>query len=703
MHNLIKFGSWVGGDRDGHSGVTAKVTIQTILLQKRLCLRKYLTSVRILIQDISSSINQTKISKELEISIENDSKIFTEFSSKTKKLNQLELYRRKLDFIRLKIINTLENVEDKAEQVGLGRTLVATDTSTQLVQSSYHYIHPNDFLEDLLLIDNSLRQNKGDIIANGRLSLLITKVRIFGFHLAPLDIRQHAEVHNNAIDDIFHYIDLPKYTELDKKGKIKVLLDELKNNRPLGITSYFESYSETTKELISTMNVIRDSLNTISSRAIESYIISMTRNEADIYLLLLLLKETKLVVIEDNKVSSASLDLVPLFETRDDLLNSAMVMDNLFSNTLYRSLISVRGDIQEVMIGYSDSTKDVGYLLSNYRLIVAQQELVKVAEKHKIQLKIFHGRGGSISRGGGPTHKAVLSQPHGTVFKTKITQQGEVIGWNYSNPEIGRRHLEQIISSMITRSINDTKLLEAKNPAYLSKENMYNFELLAEYSGRYYEKLVKNNSDFIKFYMEFTPLDVIERATIGSRPSRRTKSDVQNIESLRAIPWIFSWMQTRLIFTTYYGVGSAFKEFEEKNEFSILVNLYQTWPYFTSLIDNLQMICLKVDLQIAEQYLKLSNSKNGKEMFQVIKDEYNRTVKYILLISTSKSLMEKTPDIQNSIKRRNPYIDPLSLIQIDLLQTWREIKNDEETDNLETLRQLLQTVNGIAAGLRNTG
>lgn len=704
---FIEFGSWVGGDRDGHAGVTSEITIQTLLLQKRLCLRKYLESVKKLIQNLSSSTNQVGISAELKESIASDTKIFREFASRTINLNRLELYRRKLDFVRVKLQNTLEQVELNAERVGLGRTLVGThQLHTGSNRSKFlAYNRSREFLQDLKIIDRSLRENKGTVIADGELSLLISKVNIFGFHLAPLDIRQHARLHRNAINEILSRISGSSLTNLDKGEQVDLLKSELLNSRPLGVRSFIHECSEETRELISTLEVAKQSLDLISPRAIESYIISMTRNETDLYILLLLMKETNLITIKDDRVDHSCFDVVPLFETREDLINAANVMENMFSDPIYRSLLETRNNVQEIMIGYSDSTKDVGYLQSNYQLFVVQRQLVDVAQSYNVTLRMFHGRGGSISRGGGPTHKSVLSQPPGTLNNMKITQQGEVIGWNYANPKIGRRHLEQIISAVITRSITDVTIANEINPAIPDPNYLDLFCKLAEDARIVYEELVKLNPGFIKFYLEYSPLDIIERTSIGSRPSRRTKSDVDDITSLRAIPWIFSWMQTRLIFTTYYGVGSAMEKFCNKSNLKELIEMYDKWPYFTSLIDNLQMVCLKVDLDIAQKYLELvkSDVDVGKQLFNQIKEEFDRTVKYILQITKSSSLMEHTPDIQNSIKRRNPYIDPLSLIQIELLKSWRANGRPDEHDTFSHQRALLQTINGIAAGLRNTG
>ncbi|MCY3410290.1 MAG: phosphoenolpyruvate carboxylase [Candidatus Heimdallarchaeota archaeon] len=700
---FLEFGSWVGGDRDGHPGVTSNVTIQTLLLHKRLCLRKYIEDTSFLIQELSSSTNQITVSDKLKDSIAMDAINFSDFTERTKQLNKFELYRKKLDYIQLKLRNTLEHVEKTAVNFGMGRTLVGSSHSglNMKLEKENYYFRSNDFLEDLQFIDISLRENKGGIIANGYLSTLINKVRIFGFHLAPLDLRQHTRVHHQAISEIFESIGIG--FQVNRQEKIDLVLRELLNPRPLGVENILKSLGSETRELLTTLKIILESLNHISPRAIQSYIISMTQDELDVYILLLMFKEMNLIEVKNNTICKACLDVVPLFETKEDLENAPNVLRRMLNQSLYRSMIEQRGNIQEIMIGYSDSTKDVGYLQSNYRLITAQQEFVNVANEFGIKLRIFHGRGGSISRGGGPTHKSILAQPPGTLFNMKITEQGEVIGANYSNPKIAHRHLEQIISAMIRRSVRDTVLEPKNNPSFPNQSYLKEFEDIAELARVRYEDMVKNNSNFIKFYLEFTPLDIIERATIGSRPSRRSTGDVSDISALRAIPWIFSWMQTRLIFTTYYGVGTAFTQYMESNGIEPLQELYKNWPYFTTLVDNLQMLLLKVDLPIASKYLNLVEYDSLKEIFDDIKGEYLKTCNAVMQIANISSILENSPDIQLSILRRNPYIDALSLIQVNLLAQWRELGRPESLGPSSLQRALLQTINGIAAGLRNTG
>lgn len=691
---ILEFGSWVGGDRDGHPGVTSSVTIQTLLLHKRLCLRNYLKSVKELLQDLSPSINIVPVSQELEQSIEQDEKLLPDFSLQTRNLNRKERYRRKLDLMRIKLENTLIEVDRIAEDVGLGKTLVGfRELDSGARGTLYH--RSTEFLHDLRVIERSLNENRGGVIAKGSLNRLILKVELFGFHLAPLDLRQHSKVHEIAITEILEKIGYHRVANLSRRQLAEILEQELINPRPLGISTYFENYSSSTQELISTLEVARDSLRRISPRSIESYIISMTRDEVDILSVLLLMKETGLIQVREGKVIYAALDIVPLFETREDLSKAPQVLENLFSNEFYRSFLERRQNLQEIMIGYSDSGKDAGILQSNFSLYIAQLEFLKVATEKGIELKIFHGRGGSVSRGGGPTHKAILGIPY--TPRIKVTEQGEVIGWNYSNPQIARRHMEQVISAMIKRGVTERFGNMQENPDIYVEV----FKSLAEESCRVYESVVKKDPNFIRFYLEFTPIDAVERATIGSRPSRRSSGEATSIDQLRAIPWVFSWMQTRAMFPSFYGAGTALQKAIAAGQLNLLKEMYQSWPYFNSLINNMQMVMAKADFTIAEKYQNLVIS--APEYFNQIKEEFELTKQAILNITGNKEPLSHAPDILNSIKRRNVYIDPIHLAQIRILKRWRQEGRPEDMGPRTLLRLLLLTQNGIAAGMRNTG
>ncbi|MDH5402395.1 MAG: phosphoenolpyruvate carboxylase [Candidatus Heimdallarchaeota archaeon] len=702
---ILEFGSWVGGDRDGHPHVTSILTLQTLLLQKRLCLKKYIESVKALIHQLSSSTTIVDVSNELKQSLLNDATLFPKFARNTADLNKFEPYRKKLDFIRIKLENTLELIETKAREHGLSSAVfVEFSMKNHYDHDNYYYKRSSELYDEIKLIYNSLLNNKGTIIAEGKLWDLLIQIEIFGFHLAPLDLRQHSKIHKSALNEMLLLIGLPSLVESSKERQMELLTKELLNPRPLGMFNLTNTMSDTTNELISTLQVAKESLEIISPRAISTYVISMSKDETDILSLMLLMKEIGLISIDNSRVTRVSFDIAPLFETKEDLENAPRVMENLFNNELYRSLLKLRDNTQEIMIGYSDSSKDVGMLESNFRLLTAQIQLLDVAKQHGIKLKIFHGRGGSVSRGGGPTSRAILSQHPGTVYNIKITEQGEVIGSNYSNQDIAIRHLEGILSAIIIRGVRDTVLSDSDNPAAPKEVFIQNLAKIANQSRIKYESLVKENPNFIPFYFDFTPLDLIERASIGSRPSRRTSGIAKDISSLRAIPWVFSFMQCRLVFPAYFGTGTGLSELLNTTDIGDFKLMYKEWPYFESIINNLQMVLLKGDMNIAEKYLKLVSYPDvGLELFNVMKAEFELTVRLVLQITGNEQLLSNSPNIRESIVRRNPYIDPLSLIQINLLRNWRNQQRPDDLDAKSILTALLLTVNGIAAGLRNTG
>lgn len=693
---FITFGSWVGGDRDGHSGVTALTSYKTMLLYKRLCVRKYIETIHRLLNDLSSSTNFVKISNELQDSIQADMELFPEISQATERLNKDEPYRKKLDFIRLKLENTLLEIDSAAKKRGIAPTLVGSQTQRQ--RKGFFYFRSSQLLDDLRVIQNSLKKNKGKIISNGLLRSLISQVRTFGFFLAPLDFRQDSSVHRTAIDEILGKIGLPILSSLSNKEQYHVLVNELRSKRPLGVhaLSLAHNLSAPTAELLATLTIAKDGLEEISPRIINSYIISMTHNEIDILIMLLLIKEMGLLKIDDD-VKRAYFNVVPLFETKEALQHAPDVMAKLFANDIYYSYLRRRGFVQEIMLGYSDSNKDVGYLESNYLLLNVQVKLVEVAAKRKIKLKIFHGRGGSVSRGGGPTNQAILAQPAGTTSLVKITEQGEVIRGKYADPELAYRNLEQLANAMIVRGV-ETKVKISNKSTYPENYLQY-FKELAEDSAEMYEDTVKHNPEFLEFYLTTTPLDLIERMIIGSRPSRRKSTVHKGIHSLRAIPWVFSWMQTRLLFPGFYGTGNAFRKFEEKHGIEILQNMYQDWKYFTTVIDNLQQVLFKVDCMIAERYV----DPKHLQLYNQIKDEYEKSREMVLKITNSSQLLENQKNIRLQIALRKPYIDPLSFIQAELLKEWRIAGSPSDMSPEGLQRALLSTINGIAAGLRNTG
>jgi phosphoenolpyruvate carboxylase len=557
----------------------------------------------------------------------------------------------------------------------------------------YYYSYKEELLDDLYLIDKSLRENKGEHLAESGLKRLIRQVEIFGFHLAKLDIRQHSGVHSEAISEITERINLIKYKDMDEDTRLIWLSREIENIRPL--VPQWIALSEETTEVLKTLKCVKHSLEEISSEAIDTYVVSMTENASDILEVLLLAKEAGLYIRDKSNIISL-INIVPLFETINDFRRAPEIMRKLYSNPIHAEHLKARGNISEIMIGYSDSNKDGGLLCASWESYKAQRALKKVADGFKIRQKIFHGRGGTVSRGGGPTNQAILARAPGTVDGLiKITEQGEVIYSNYSLPEIAKNNLELITSAVIIVSLNEEEI----KPYW--EEVM---EEISENARQIWRALVYEDPDFYTYFEQSTPITMISEMHIGSRPSRRKQS--KSIEDLRAIPWVFSWTQNRHLITGVYSVGSALDTFIKKNpdrNIEVLRDMYVSWKFFRSFIDNVQMTTAKADMWIALEYSFLVKPRGiGKRIFQRIRDEYRLTEEVILKITEQERVLDNNPFLQKTIELRDPYIDPLSYIQVGLLRRLSkgDLTGDERSRLIENLKL---TINGIAAGMKSTG
>jgi phosphoenolpyruvate carboxylase len=670
--SFIRFGSWVGGDRDGNPFVTAEVTYEVMRMQKTLALEKYLEAIEQIKRQLSSSAKIVPVSPDLIESIKRDRDLIPEeFDIK----NPVEFYRIKLEYIRKKLINNILATENREATEGPS------------------YSIKEELLDDLHLIDKSLRENKGVRLADSRLKKLIRQVDLFGFHLAKLDIRQHSSLHTNSISEITERLGLAKYSDMDEHQRVSWLSGELTNPRPL-IPQWLK-LSEETGEVLQTLRCVGHCLEEISPEAIDTYVVSMTHNASNVLEVLLLAKESGLFFADGNTIVS-EINVVPLFETIDDFKRSATVMRNLYSNPVYRKHLEARGNISEVMIGYSDSGKDGGLLSASWESYKAQISLKQTADEFGLRHRLFHGRGGTVSRGGGPTNQAILARPAGTVDGIiKITEQGEVIYNNYALPEIARDNLELVTSAVMLTSLKR----EASKAEW--EEVM---EEIADAARRIWRALVYEDPDFYKYFRQATPISIIEQMGIGSRPAKRKKTD--GIEDLRAIPWVFSWTQNRHLITGLYSVGSAFAGFIKKDpdkNLNILQDMYKNWSFFKSHIDNIQMTLAKADMWIALEYSFLVKPREiGKRIFEKIRNEHRLTERVILDITKQEKILDYNPFLQRSIELRNPYIDSLSYIQVGLLR--RLSKGDyEEGEESNLIDNLKLSINGIAAGLKNTG
>jgi len=677
---VLRFGSWMGGDRDGNPNVTPPLTVATVRMLAQAVRKRYLRSMEELSRRLSNSSHQAGVSDDLKVFIEKNALLFPAVAESGRTRYPRELYRQACGFIREKLRRSLLAVEQ-----------TQLDWDGPVEMDNLAYFESAELLKDMRMLQHSLLTNKGSAVAAGSLHRFIRQVDVFGLHLATLDCRQHSERHQNALTEVLAHAGVcPDYSKLDEDQRIALLAAELNNPRPL-IPAKLDFTPETI-ETIETFRSISAILQQLSPDAIDSYIISMTRGASDILTALLFAREAGLF---QPARGFSRLNIAPLFETGADLAGGAKILEACLRVPVYREHIRLRGNVQEVMIGYSDSNKDVGFLAANWALYKAQSAIRDVAAREGIELRLFHGRGGAIGRGGGPANKAILAQPPGTVGnQIKLTEQGEVIADRYGLPKIAHRHLEQVLHAVLLAGL--------ERRADPPKEWELALDRVAELSRKYYRKLVYETPSFIEYFRAATPINEISRLNLGSRPGSRKKSD--RIEDLRAIPWVFSWMQNRHTLPGWYGLGYALESFaaEGNAQLALLQEMYERWPFFRTLLENAQMILGKADMQIAARYAELvPNRAVASDIFGEIQREYQRSSTIICRIAKINRLLDDSPVLQHSIDRRNPYVDPLSFIQVELL---RRLRNNPDASQIAPLEeQILLTISGIAAGLKNTG
>jgi phosphoenolpyruvate carboxylase len=673
--SLISFGSWVGGDRDGNPFVTSEKTKWALISHKRLVLSKYREIIAALISKLSISMQLILPDKELLASIKQDARDMGEEGQTIIARNPHEPYRQKLSLMK--------------------RKLEGTNTDRE----KFCYRNIQEFIEDLNIIRNSLNATKGERIAKLEIEPIIRQAETFGFHLAKLDIRQHSGVHRMAVAELLNKAGIVKsgYLALSEKEKVNLLSKELTSIRPL--VPNYAHLSPETKEALDTFRIVRYVQDDLSWDAIGSYIVSMTHNPSDILTVQLLAKEAGLCGIRDDKELFNRLDIVPLFETIDDLRRAPEILKELFSNRTYRKYLAKRDNIQEVMLGYSDSCKDGGILTSSWELYQAQKTITEAAAEYRLKLKFFHGRGGTVGRGGGPTHKAILAQPRGTVNGLiKITEQGEVISSKYANLGTALYNLNLLVAGVMDATIELEE--DGKGRQGQSYENA--FKEISQISFELYKELV-DDQDFLTYFHQATPIEELEHLNIGSRPTYRKGKG--GVEDMRAIPWVFSWNQSRHIIPGWYPFGSSLKAFigsGTKRE-RLLQDMYKQWPFFNNLIDNIQMVIAKSDMTIAKLYASLVEDKKIRsKIYDKIHKEFNLTVKMLLKITGQKKILDNSPFLQRSIAMRKPSIDPVNYIQVILLRRLRHGETDDN-EREKLIATLMMSINCIAAGLRNTG
>ncbi|MBE9047575.1 phosphoenolpyruvate carboxylase [Pleurocapsales cyanobacterium LEGE 10410] len=720
-HNFCYFGSWVGSDRDGNPFVTPQVTWETACYQRSIVIEKYLKSIDRLQELLSLSLHWSDVRQELLDSLEQDQQqipgIYEELAIRYRQ----EPYRLKLAYIAQRLKNTLER--NRALSSVAGRQAISEINTENVYASGEELVTELELMQDSLTATN---------LHCRELDNLICQVKVFGFNLVELDFRQDSSRHSEAIAEITAYLQvLPKpYDELSEAEKTAWLVQELKTRRPLIPTEM--PFSDTACETIETFKMLRLLQQEFGRDICQTYIISMTNFASDVLEVLLLSQEAGLY---DPATCHTSVRIVPLFETVEDLKRAPAVMRELFELPLYRATLAggyeyvaadnsqdsatssspvplKPSDLQEVMLGYSDSNKDSGFLSSNWEIHKAQRALQKVASEFGISLRIFHGRGGSVGRGGGPAYSAILAQPTDTIQgRIKITEQGEVLASKYSLPELALYHLETMTTAVIQSSLLGSGFDRVEPWNQIMEE-------LSARSRTVYRSLIYEQEDFVDFFHSVTPVDVISQLQIGSRPSKRpgkgNASKKKDMSSLRAIPWVFSWTQSRFLLPAWYGVGSALQGFlaqEPKRNLDLLQYFYVKWPFFRVVISKVEMTLAKVDLQIAEHYVRELSQPEDLErflkLFTQISDEYNLTKELILKISGQKKLLDGDPELQRSVQLRNGTIVPLGFLQVALIKRLRQHDKSQALhfrfSKEELLRGAMLTINGIAAGMRNTG
>lgn len=672
----LRFGSWIGGDRDGNPSVTADITWKTLEMQRKLAIREYQRILREFMKYLSFSSSIVSVSDELLQSIEKDREHVT--------LRKMEIWHNEKEPYRVKLVYMLAKMNHVLDEDMTG---------------SERYQSPEEFIEDLNIIDRSLRFHFADYVADTYIQKLIRQAELFGFHTATLDIRQHSKEHENAMTEILRKMNVTQdYAKLSEDEKIELLTKLLNDPRPL--TTPYQEYSDSTEECLEVFRTVFRAQQEFGAKCISSYLISMSEGASDILEVMVFAKEVGLFRKDNDGTVVATLQAAPLFETIEDLHAAPEIMNKILSLPIYREAITAMNELQEIMLGYSDSNKDGGAITANWELQVALKKITDVGNKYGIRVKYFHGRGGSLGRGGMPLNRSILAQPASTIAGgIKITEQGEVISSRYSLKGIAYRSLEQATSALITAS------LHARYPEKesIDKEWEEIAENISAVSQKKYQDLIFHDPDFLSFFKESTPLPEVGELNIGSRPSKRKNSD--RFEDLRAIPWVFAWTQSRYLLPAWYAAGTGLQSFYQGNEdnLKVLQKMYESYPFFTSLINTLQMALAKADLIIAKEYSLMTKDDTARErIFGMIQDEFNLTQELVLKITGQQDILDNQPVLQESIRLRNPYVDPLSYLQVQLLNELRELR-EQEQDDPDLLREVLLTINGIAAGLRNTG
>ena len=690
--NFLTFGSWIGGDRDGNPFVTADTTEMAVRLQKRTVLRRYQEVITKLSHILTHSSPLSKISPALAENIASDENTYiAAFGVKPQRFIT-EPYRRKLYMMRYRLEDNLR----------VSQQYFTPENSTAPYGVAYQ--SEDELMADLRLIQDSLLANGDANIAHGELQDLIRLVGTFGFYLFQLDLRQESTRHTETVGELLQQLGLSSnYMEQEESERFS-LLSQLLAEQTLPVIGDTLDLTENTAETIAVFMLMHRLRSEISEKVFGSYVISMTHHASHILEVLLLARFAGLCGYDANNQWFCNIKVAPLFETIDDLSRIEQVMETLLASSIYRGLLSASGNLQEVMLGYSDSCKDGGILASGWSLYKAQRIVSKLTTELNIQCRMFHGRGGTVGRGGGPTHEAILSQPSGTVHgQIKFTEQGEVLSHKYGNIETAAYELGMGVSGLMKAS--RAFISEA---ARVKEENAVDCHLIMEHlvevGEKSYRQLTEQTPGFLDYFYEACPVSEIGMMNIGSRPSHRKKGD-RSKNSVRAIGWVFAWAQSRQNITGWYGIGSALESWcaDRPEHLADLQQMYQRWPFFRALLSNTEMALSKADMGIAKEYADLClDPESAQQVFATISAEYHRTLAWLLTVINSTSLIEDNPALALSLSRRRPYLDPLNHIQIVLLKRFRDSAlTDTERDKWRD--PLMRTISALSTGLRNTG
>ncbi len=671
----MRFGTWVGGDRDGNPNVTHDLTRKILDLQHERALKMFAPAIARLAQTLSQSTRIVEISKELADSLEKDRADLPSVWDEFWNLDEDEPYRLKCAFIYERLLNGISAAEGSA-----------------LNKPRYANVQP--LLADLELMLDSLEANESGASANGEIRRLMQRISAFGMTLATMDIRQHADVTGAAVNELIDRVDSIDggFGSLSMDDRSARLVEELNSKRVL--SSRAITFSPATTEILNLVETVRQAQDEYGQPVIESWIVAMTRDIDDLLAVLVLAKEAGLVVPEEG---IARISVVPLFEEIEDLRRSHEVMDRFLSIPEIKSLVTSAGGVVEVMLGYSDSNKDGGITTSQWELYKAQRELRTIGQKHGVAMRLFHGRGGTVGRGGGPTRDAIMAQPYATVDgRIKITEQGEVISDKYGLPELARNHLELSVAAVIEASLLHA---EPHHSDEKLEEWFAAMDWISDKAYAKYRSLIETDG-FVDYFMDSTPVEELAGMNIGSRPSRRASADgSRSIDDLRAIPWVFGWMQSRQIVPGYFGVGHALREAREAGMEDVLAEMFNEWAFFNTFISNVEMTLVKTSMEIAGRYVDTLVDPSLHHIFEGIKEERNRSINEVLRITAQDNLLDKQPVLKRTLAVREYYVDPLNYLQVSLLARRRSAEDDDPSVE----RALLLSINGVAAGLKNTG